>query len=114
MKYLLLLVIRIYWAVIPASKRKKCIFRESCSNYVYRITKEEGFRAGMKALSFRRKHCRPGYAIYKYQGHYELKTVYGLVVGEEEIAERLLTTDNASLIDFDDPNLLLSGNVKFK
>lgn len=73
MKYILLFIIRIYWSIIPASKRKMCIFKESCSNYVLRITKEEGFISGVKAFLFRNKHCCPGYVIYKYQNHYELK-----------------------------------------
>ena len=114
MKYLLLFIIRIYWKIIPASKRKQCIFRESCSHYVWRITAEEGFISGIKALLFRNKHCCPGYAIYKYQNNFELKTINGLILKEDEIDKRLLSTNNPSLIDFDDPELLAKCNVKIK
>lgn len=114
MKHLLLLIIRIYWIVVPESKRKQCIFRESCSRYVWRITKTEGFRAGIRAFKFRNRHCCPGYAIYKHNNHYELKTANGLILKEDEIDERLLTTDNPSLIDFDNPALLQNGNLRLK
>lgn len=111
MKYLLLLAIRLYWAVIPPSKRKRCIFRESCSQYVWRIADSEGFIVGINAFLFRNKHCCPGYTIYKYQGHYELKTVSGMILKEEDIAEWLLTTENPSLIDFDSPDFLKSNCI---
>lgn len=114
MKYILLLVIKLYWIAVPPSKRKKCIFRESCSAYVWRITSSEGFVSGIKAFLFRNKHCCPGYAIYKYRNRYELKTVNGLILKEGEIAEWLLTTDNPSLIDFDCPDFLKSDHIKFR
>lgn len=114
MKYLLLLIIRIYWIAVPPSGRKQCIFRESCSRYVWRITISEGFLAGIRAFRFRNRHCCPGYAIYKYKNHYELKTVNGLILKENEIDERLLTTDNPSLIDFDNPLLMQESQIRIK
>lgn len=50
---------------MPDHKRRKCIFRDKCSNYVYRITNDEGFISGCKALYKRYKQCRPGYKIIK-------------------------------------------------
>ena len=114
MRYLLLFAIQIYWKIIPASKRKQCIFRESCSHYVWRITAEEGFIQGIKAFLFRNKHCCPGYAIYKYQNNYELKTINGLILKEEEIDKRLLTPDNPTLIDFDSPDVLSKHELKIR
>lgn len=58
MKRLLLLVIHLYWRLIPADRRRKCIFRESCSQHVFNKTKEGGFVEGFKALSFRFRNCR--------------------------------------------------------
>ena len=63
MSMLLLGFIKGYWRLIPPKKRKKCIFKKSCSHHVYDITKEKGFLKGMKALKFRFKHCRPGYYV---------------------------------------------------
>lgn len=60
---LLLLLIRIYW-LIPKKHRKPCLFKESCSKYVFRITRESGFICGCKALTRRYKTCRPKYAFY--------------------------------------------------
>ncbi len=58
------ITVRLYWKLLPAHKRKRCLFKESCSRYVYRITTEKGLLAGLKALWKRIKQCRPGYKIY--------------------------------------------------
>ncbi|MGJ8743596.1 membrane protein insertion efficiency factor YidD [Polaribacter sp.] len=63
MKYFLIFIIKIYWKTIPVSKRNKCLFKESCSNYVFKITKKEGFIKGFKALIKRINNCKPGYNI---------------------------------------------------
>lgn len=60
MRYLLLIAIRLYW-LIPKKNRRCCLFKETCSKYVYRITRQQGLSAGIGALSDRRKKCRPGY-----------------------------------------------------
>ena len=51
MKYLLLLAIRIYWK-LPTRLHQRCIFRETCSHYVYRIASTQGLWAGIQAISF--------------------------------------------------------------
>jgi len=60
MRYLLLLGIRIYW-LIPGKNRRVCIFKESCSRYVYRITQKYGFKKGFSAFKERKQQCQPGY-----------------------------------------------------
>ena len=60
MRFILLVGIRIYW-MIPKIWRRECIFKESCSNYVYRITKRYGYKLGILALQKRYQKCRPGY-----------------------------------------------------
>ncbi len=116
MKYLLLTIIRLYWFIVPPKRRRKCIFKESCSNYVWRITSANGFNAGINAFLFRNRHCCPGYAIYKYNGHYNLKTINGLILKDDEIAETLLNEKNPILINFDNPteNKNLYINIKSK
>lgn len=64
MRLLLLLIIRLYW-LIPVSRRKRCLFKESCSRYVFTITKERGLIPGLKALFRRSRQCRPGYILFK-------------------------------------------------
>ena len=90
---------------MPASKLKEQLAK---------LLKEEGFISGIKAFLFRNKHCCPGFVIYKYQGHYELKTINGLILKENEIDERLLSPTNPSLIDFDDPKMLHSNRLKLR
>lgn len=62
-KQLLLVFIKLYWRCIPVPKRRPCIFRESCSQYVYRTTSEDGFLPGIKAFIKRYRQCRPGYRL---------------------------------------------------
>ncbi|MFD2826478.1 membrane protein insertion efficiency factor YidD [Leeuwenhoekiella polynyae] len=65
MRIILLILIKLYWFVIPKTSRRRCLFKKSCSHYVYEITIEKGFLGGLKALRFRYNHCRPGYYILK-------------------------------------------------
>ncbi|WP_394803540.1 membrane protein insertion efficiency factor YidD [Niabella hibiscisoli] len=61
MRYSLLFAIQLYWLLVPKKSRKRCVFKETCSKYVYRIARQQGLRAGIAALNDRRKKCRPGY-----------------------------------------------------
>ncbi len=63
MRYVLLLCIRLYWC-IPAGKRHCCLFKESCSRYVYRAAKQEGFINAIQALRMRMRQCRAGYSSF--------------------------------------------------
>lgn len=90
MCYLFLIVIKMYWKYIPASKRKRCIFKESCSHYVYNITKTKGFFAGVKALQYRYKHCRSGYTVLQVPSQKILISANNIVFQEAVIHPRLL------------------------
>ncbi len=90
MKYLLLLPIKIYWFLIPPHKRNSCIFKESCSKNVYRITKNKGIKAGFQALSFRYKNCRSKYLITHTKEQTLLVTATRFVLQEHEISEGLI------------------------
>ncbi len=59
---ILRLLIRFYWWVVPAPRRRSCLFGESCSRYVFRRS-SEGVVAGWAALLERHRQCRPGYRI---------------------------------------------------
>ncbi|WP_343692085.1 membrane protein insertion efficiency factor YidD [Chitinophaga sp.] len=63
MKWMFIFLIHIYW-LIPKKWRRHCIFKHTCSNYVYQTTKEQGFLKGIKALKQRMKQCTPYYAVY--------------------------------------------------
>jgi putative component of membrane protein insertase Oxa1/YidC/SpoIIIJ protein YidD len=63
MSHFLLAIIRTYWAVWPRHRNRGCIYRESCSHHVYRLTSERGFTAGLRSLRHRVRTCRPGYTV---------------------------------------------------
>jgi len=92
MRFLLLIPIHLYWHLVPARwKNRQCIFRESCSHHVSRITKEHGFIDGFKALAYRIRNCRPGYKIKLLgDGAFQLILVSGDTVNEPDIAVSLL------------------------
>lgn len=92
MKYLILFAIRLYWILIPQNKRKKCVFKKSCSNYVFEITQTEGFIKGLVAFRFRYQNCRGGFEIFKnpINNKTQMLLPSGIVIEKEEIAERLL------------------------
>jgi hypothetical protein len=64
MKYLLMFFIRLYW-LIPKSYRRSCIFKESCSHYVFNATEASGFKVGIKAFKARYNQCRRGYFLFE-------------------------------------------------
>lgn len=92
MRIVLTTFIRLYWFFKSKDKAPCCIFRKSCSHYVYDKTAKEGFLSGIKALIFRIKNCKYGFELYINPVN---KKVYMIlpnkdVIDEGEIAERLL------------------------
>ncbi len=63
MKYLMLFLIKLYWFLIPAHKRNKCLFKESFSTIVFRIAKGKGFWNAIKVFKKRKNMCVPNYEI---------------------------------------------------
>jgi putative component of membrane protein insertase Oxa1/YidC/SpoIIIJ protein YidD len=84
MRYFLLLCIRIYW-LVPSQARRKCLFKESCSRYVYRITKAHGFWEGVRALKKRSGQCTHGYA------HYSIEGQEWVILKDQSVVERSQT-----------------------
>lgn len=92
MRYFVLTAIRLYWLVIPPDKRRKCIFKRSCSKYVFDTTSKDGFWDGNRAFRFRIKNCNADFDIitdYK-SGIRNMRLKDGVLIDESEIAERLL------------------------
>ncbi|MCQ9641151.1 membrane protein insertion efficiency factor YidD [Chryseobacterium sp. WG14] len=91
MKSLLILLIKMYWMVIPPAKRRKCIFRTSCSKYVYERTINDGFISGLKAFKYRFKNCRSGaYIIENLSGEIQIILPNQQVLNETEVSERFI------------------------
>jgi len=78
--------------LVPANRRNRCLFAESCSKHVYRITKEKGVGWGIKALKKRYKQCRPGYVLYHLpNGEIEMRLSNGEIVPYLDISPKLLS-----------------------
>jgi putative component of membrane protein insertase Oxa1/YidC/SpoIIIJ protein YidD len=93
MKLIILACIRLYWKLIPESKRRKCIFHESCSNYVYRQTKTCGSLAGINAFRFRFRNCRGSYIIVGIgeSGGKKIILNDGSIVNQTEMIQGIIT-----------------------
>lgn len=100
MKWVLLAVIRLYRALKAPARKPKCIFRQSCSHYVYAVTEREGLHRGVLALRFRLRNCRHGFHLFDdpADGTRRMILPGGLLIGEEEIAERFLVGLRVDLI----------------
>lgn len=85
MKWLILALIQAYWRRPNKPQIQRCHFKETCSGYVYRITQEQGFIAGLKAFKQRFYQCRSGYAII------EIDTTEYIILSDKTIIERTET-----------------------
>lgn len=63
MRWLILRLIQLYRRCIPPEKRRRCLFRESCSEHVERVARERGGFAALKAFLARARSCKPGYSF---------------------------------------------------
>lgn len=63
MRWLLIGVIHLYRRLPPFFKRK-CLFKETCSAHVLRLTRQSGFLVGLRTLKIRMMQCRPGYVVF--------------------------------------------------
>ena len=91
MRYLLLAAIRIYW-LIPKSKRRTCLFKKSCSHFVFEAVANHGTVAGLKALHYRFKTCRYGAIVYinPSSGKAEMILANKDIITHDKISDRLL------------------------
>ncbi|HEU4557693.1 MAG TPA: membrane protein insertion efficiency factor YidD [Longimicrobium sp.] len=89
----MLLAIGLYWVVWPERFRRGCLYRESCSRHVYRVTRAQGLRQGARALVSRYRTCRPGYAIVAAHGQRWLSLADGSFIPASEAAPRLLAAN---------------------
>ena len=90
-KKLFLWLIRLYWRMVPEHRRPDCLFRVTCSQYVYDVTKEFGFISGVKALYTRWRTCRPGYHPQWINGELGLLLADGSWVNAFQVRRNILT-----------------------
>lgn len=89
-KHFLLSAIRLYWRVWPTRLARTCVFRESCSRHVFRVTQEHGLWKGLQALAKRHRCCRAGYRFTTRDGGIGLVLADGSFIPEGEVAQALL------------------------
>lgn len=94
MNLLVQLLIQFYWACYPSSLKGKCLFKESCSNYVFRISKQEGFVAALRAVIFRYRNCRSGYNIIEIEGKKVLVSKSKGLFSQDDIKEEVFVFHN--------------------
>jgi uncharacterized protein len=72
--------------------RRRCLFRESCSEYVRRRLHERGCLAALGAALERARQCRPGFTVHgdPYTGALAVGLPDGSSIGEAEMAEFLV------------------------
>ena len=92
MKHLFRVLIQAYWILIPEKHRKTCLFRESCSRYVYRETTKNGFLAGIGAIRQRFLVCRTEYELTSKNGTIILHLCDGTQIFEDGIAFNLINS----------------------
>ncbi|MBK6545711.1 MAG: membrane protein insertion efficiency factor YidD [Saprospiraceae bacterium] len=90
MRWIILKLINFYWLAFPETKRRQCLFRETCSKHVHRLVKEKGLAIGILAFIKRVKKCRNGYSLYLGNNGFEMKLVDGTIINEDEISSKLL------------------------
>lgn len=98
-RWLILSGIRLYWLLVRPRRRRKCLFRESCSHHVYRVTEERGSCAGLKALRRRIRRCRPGFSVEWTGGAWNVRWVDGHVSREQDVAGHVVEPYRRALKD---------------
>ena len=93
MRIILVLIIKLYWKLVPEHQRGACIFRKSCSNYIFEIASENGFIKGIEAFNYRFKNCRSGFSTFEnpITGKIQMLLATDDIIGEEEIAQHYVT-----------------------
>ena len=91
MKYLLLAAVRAYWAIWPRHLNRGCLYRETCSQHVYRLALECGVAAGLLAFLSRIRTCRPGYTVSTVENALGLILCDGSFLPDHLVAEDVLT-----------------------
>lgn len=99
MRHLLLLIIKLYWKIFPEEKRRRCIFKKSCSKHVYEITVEEGLFKGLEALLFRYQNCRGNFMIFNNPDNGRVQIILNSqkIVDSNQIAESILIENGISI-----------------
>lgn len=100
-------IIRMYWGIVPNRVKGRCLFKETCSRYVYRAFDENGFQSGVAALKYRYRTCRTPFEILinPNTGEFQLYLCNGDVIPEAEIHSCHLDELRLKLQNIENSNL---------
>tara|TARA_B100000795_G_scaffold227672_1_gene184096 strand:+ start:326 stop:601 length:276 start_codon:yes stop_codon:yes gene_type:complete len=82
--------IRLYWLTFRERDRRICLYKETCSKYIYRKFIEKSIFSGFKALFERLKNCCSTYKIIRKEGEVKIITKYGKIIECSEINPYIL------------------------
>jgi putative component of membrane protein insertase Oxa1/YidC/SpoIIIJ protein YidD len=94
MKHLFLLAIKTYWRLVPQKRRRKCLFKVSCSQYVYQQIKENGVSMGLRALHYRIQNCNDHYHIIEIEDEKVLVTKTHKIIRKGKLSDFILKKMN--------------------
>ena len=77
--------IEYYWNARPENQRKICIYRITCSRYVYNEFENNGCIAGIRAYFYRMKSCNHGYKLSLKKDMVVIKDCNGNLILENDI-----------------------------
>ena len=94
MRHPIIWAILFYQWIAPASIRRRCIFAESCSNYVLEGARKSGTFEAIRRFRRRFRSCRPGYtqidtSMSAHKNLLLVRLADGMVVEGGELSDRL-------------------------
>ncbi len=103
LRWLLIGLLCLYRRIPQRWKKRRCLFRETCSTLALRTAREEGVRACCRVLKKRFAGCRPRYSVFysSTSGEWQVELVNGTVIREAEVAEFVLEPYRAALFSED-------------
>ena len=77
---------------MPANKRRTCLFKKSCSHFVFDATSNHGLLYGLKALNYRFRNCRAGTLFFNdpHTGKITIVLPNKDTIAEEDISEIII------------------------
>ncbi|MFN9115010.1 MAG: membrane protein insertion efficiency factor YidD [Bacteroidota bacterium] len=92
MRYLIVLAVVFYRALLKPFYPRTCLFRVSCSEAVLQESRNMGFVAGWNMLLLRYRYCRPGYRWTKHPESGSPRLVFsdGKYLEADEISPQIL------------------------
>jgi len=90
LRYLFLLIIKVYWIIFPEKLRRRCNFSPSCSQFYFDIVRRKGLRLSFPSIIKRYHLCRSDYQIIFHNGEFCVKLNDGSIIEGYQISSSLI------------------------